>query len=134
MTKTRILTNAELKHQILTRAFYMMGLTLLLKKWLYEYKYENVSGLKGFKAISSQNRTTPTRWREASSYHRCPGITPVTNEAAMASRLLAEVANGIIGTGQVCSTGGNLTPPDGTEGRKERVCPGLCVFASVCFC
>lgn len=58
----------------------------------------------------------------------------MTNEAAVASRLLAEVANGIIGTGQVCSAGGNLTPPNGTVGRKERVCPELCVFASVCFC
>lgn len=58
---------------------------------------------------------------------------PVTNEVAMELRLLAEVANGIMGTGQVCSAGGNLTPPNGTVGRKERVCPGLCVFVHVWF-
>lgn len=59
---------------------------------------------------------------------------PVTNEVAMELRLLAEVANGIMGTGQVCRAGGNLTPPNGAVGRKERVCPGLCVFVHVCFC
>lgn len=51
----------------------------------------------------------------------------------MELRLLAEVANGIMGTGQVCSAWGNLTPPNGTVGRKERACPGLCVFVHVCF-
>lgn len=77
--------------------------------------------------FSGQNHT-------ASAYHRCPEIPTVTNEVAMESRLLAEVANGIVGTGQVCSAGGNLTPPNVTVGRKERVCPGWCVFVDVCFC
>lgn len=53
----------------------------------------------------------------------------MTNEVATELRLLAEAANGIVGTGQVCSAGGNSTPPNGTVGgKKERVCPGLCVF------
>lgn len=50
--------------------------------------------------------------------------SPVTNEVAMELQLLAEIANGIFGTGQVFSAGGNLTPPNRTAGREERVWPG----------
>lgn len=39
----------------------------------------------------------------------------------MELQLLAEIANDIFGTGQVFSAGGNLTPPNGTAGREERV-------------
>lgn len=59
---------------------------------------------------------------------------PVTNEAAMELRLLAEAANGIVGTGQVCSAGGNSTPPNGTVGGKKRKkgCVQACVSLCVC--
>lgn len=50
--------------------------------------------------------------------------SPVTNEVVMELQLLAEIANDIFGTGQVWSAGGNLTPPNGTAGREERVWPG----------
>lgn len=49
--------------------------------------------------------------------------SPVTNEVAMELQLLAELANDIFGTGQLFSAGGNLTPPNGTAGREERVWP-----------
>lgn len=40
--------------------------------------------------------------------------SPVTNELAMEWQLLAEMANYIIGTGQVLRAGGNSTPSNGT--------------------
>lgn len=68
--------------------------------------------------------------------------SPVTNEVVMELQLLAEIANDIFGTGQVFSAGGNLTPPNGTTGREERVWSaqtcwcftGACVCLCVCDC
>lgn len=62
----------------------------------------------------------------------------MTNEVVMEFQFLAEVANDIVGTGQVSRAGGNLTPPSGTAGREERVWPsqtcwcftGVCVYVS----
>lgn len=55
--------------------------------------------------------------------------SPVTNAMAMKLQLLAEIANDIFGTRQVFSAEGNLTPPNGTAGREERVWPG-----QTCWC
>ena len=56
----------------------------------------------------------------------------MTNEAAL--RVHAEAANGIIGTGQVYSAGGNSTPPNGTVGWGGGGGGGKGVSRPVCVC
>lgn len=54
----------------------------------------------------------------------------------MELQLLAQIANEIFGTGQVFSAGRNLTPPNGTTGREERVwLSQTCwCFTAACMC